>query len=53
MDEKVSKEKQKRLFNKRSREQQDCAASPPEQNNAHIFIIIKTISKNEECKFRF
>lgn len=53
MDEKVSKEKQKRLFNKRSREQQDCDASTPEQNSAHIFSIIKTISKHEECKFRF
>jgi hypothetical protein len=48
MDEKVSKEKQNRLFNERSREQQGCTASPPEQNNAHIFSIIKTISKHEE-----
>ena len=53
MDEKVSKEKQNHLFNKRYREQQDCTASPPEQHKAHIFSIIKTISKHEECKFRF
>ena len=38
MDEKVSKEKQKRLFNKRSREQQDCAT--PRQNKTTLISLL-------------
>ena len=47
------KKKSKSAFSTKYREQQDCTVSPPEQNSAHIFSIIKTISKHEECKFRF